>query len=64
MPPGVVPIGHFLVKTAIFRGKNGFLCGKNDSLFHANSAKVRSPDQVFDWWEEVKVVQIEVVVGV
>lgn len=48
MPPGVVPIGHFLEKTAILRGTGEGLCSRNGSLFHANSAKRRSPDQVLE----------------
>jgi len=48
MPPGVVPIGHFLEKTAILRGKGEGLCSRNGSLFHANLAKRRSPDQVLE----------------
>ena len=48
MPPGMVPIGHFLEKTAILRGTGEGLCSRNGSLFHANSAKRRSPDQVLE----------------
>lgn len=61
MPPGVVPIGHFLEKTAILRTMGGEgLSSKNESLFHANSAKRRSPDQAF----VVRVVHMELVVEV
>jgi len=48
MPPGVVPIGHFLEKTAILRGTGEGFCSRKGSLFQANSAKRRSPDQVLE----------------
>jgi len=47
MPPGTVPIGHFLEKTAILRiTGEGLPCSENERLFHENSAERRSPEKV------------------
>lgn len=59
MPPGVVPIGHFLEKTAIFKSIGEGLCSVKESLFHAKSAKGSSPDQEF-----FRVVHVEFVVEI
>lgn len=62
MPPGTVPIGHFLENTAILRETGLGRSRGKERRFQANSAVRRSPDQGLGRVE--KVVQREVVVGV
>jgi hypothetical protein len=57
MPPGTVPLGHFLEKTAILRTIGAGLCCKNERLFHANSADRRLPEKFL-----VRLVHLEFVV--
>lgn len=51
IPPGVVPTGHFLVKTAILRGTGGGMWEEKLRWFQENSAERRSPEK------EVEVVE-------
>lgn len=53
MPPGAVPIGHFLEKTAILRTTGGARLPPSSRRFQANSATRRSPVQGLAWEEKV-----------
>ena len=52
MPPGVVPIGHFLEKTAILRTTGGAGLPPSSRRFQANSAPRRSPVHGLTWEEK------------
>ena len=59
MPPGVVPIGHFLEKTAILRTTGGAPLPSSSRRFQANSAPRRSPVQGLTWEEKVLEMEVE-----
>ena len=60
IPPGVVPMGHFLEKTAILRMTGGRRrLPPSSRLFQANSAPRRSPVQGPAWEEKVLEMEVE-----